>query len=57
MKRKLRKSAVKKLRLPGKLSDCLQNSKEGSELFIVEVTAPVVVQNKLEIGIFKPFYH
>lgn len=32
----LRKSAVKKLRLPGKLSDCLQNSKQGSELFIVE---------------------
>ncbi|MFL2801425.1 MAG: DNA topoisomerase IV subunit B [Paracoccaceae bacterium] len=35
-KETLRKSAVKKLRLPGKLSDCLQNSKPGSELFIVE---------------------
>ena len=35
-KETLRKSAVKKLRLPGKLSDCLQNSKQGSELFIVE---------------------
>ncbi len=35
-KETLRKSAIKKLRLPGKLSDCLQNSKQGSELFIVE---------------------
>jgi len=31
-----RKSAVKKLRLPGKLADCTNNSAEGSELFIVE---------------------
>lgn len=31
-----RKSAVKKLRLPGKLADCSQNSAEGAELFIVE---------------------
>ncbi len=31
-----RKTAVKKLRLPGKLADCSQNSAEGAELFIVE---------------------
>jgi topoisomerase-4 subunit B len=31
-----RKSAVRKLRLPGKLSDCSQNSAIGAELFIVE---------------------
>ena len=31
-----RKSAVKKLRLPGKLADCSQNGAIGAELFIVE---------------------
>ncbi|MBL4613524.1 MAG: DNA topoisomerase IV subunit B [Magnetovibrio sp.] len=31
-----RKSATKRLRLPGKLSDCSQNSALGTELFIVE---------------------
>ncbi len=31
-----RKSAVRKLRLPGKLADCAQNSAAGSEIFIVE---------------------
>jgi topoisomerase-4 subunit B len=31
-----RKSAVKKLRLPGKLSDCTNTATEGSEIFIVE---------------------
>ncbi len=31
-----RKSAVRKLRLPGKLSDCSQNQAAGSEIFIVE---------------------
>jgi topoisomerase-4 subunit B len=31
-----RKTAVRKLRLPGKLSDCSQNTAEGAELFIVE---------------------
>jgi topoisomerase-4 subunit B len=31
-----RKSAVRKLRLPGKLADCSQNAAEGSEIFIVE---------------------
>lgn len=31
-----RKSATKRLRLPGKLSDCSNNSSEGTELFIVE---------------------
>ncbi len=31
-----RKTAVRKLRLPGKLADCTQNSAEGAELFIVE---------------------
>ena len=31
-----RKTAIKGLRLPGKLSDCANNSKEGSELFLVE---------------------
>ncbi len=31
-----RKTAVKKLRLPGKLADCTSTAAEGSELFIVE---------------------
>ena len=31
-----RKSATRKLRLPGKLSDCSQNNAKGAELFIVE---------------------
>tara|TARA_A100000164_G_scaffold316402_1_gene296459 strand:+ start:2728 stop:4668 length:1941 start_codon:yes stop_codon:yes gene_type:complete len=31
-----RKTATRKIRLPGKLSDCSQASKEGTELFIVE---------------------
>jgi len=31
-----RKTAVKKLRLPGKLTDCANTAAEGSELFIVE---------------------
>ncbi|KPQ08436.1 MAG: topoisomerase IV subunit B ParE [Rhodobacteraceae bacterium HLUCCA12] len=31
-----RKSATKKLRLPGKLVDCTASSREGTELFIVE---------------------
>ena len=31
-----RKSATRKLRLPGKLSDCSRKSSEGTELFIVE---------------------
>ena len=31
-----RKSAVRKLRLPGKLADCTNNAAEGSEIFIVE---------------------
>ena len=31
-----RKSATKKLRLPGKLSDCSNTSSEGTEIFIVE---------------------
>ncbi len=31
-----RKSATRRLRLPGKLSDCSRNSAEGTELFIVE---------------------
>lgn len=31
-----RKTAVRKLRLPGKLADCSQNSADGAELFIVE---------------------
>jgi topoisomerase-4 subunit B len=32
----LRKTATRKLRLPGKLSDCSQNGAAGAELFIVE---------------------
>jgi topoisomerase-4 subunit B len=32
----VRKSATKKLRLPGKLSDCSRASSEGTELFLVE---------------------
>jgi len=31
-----RKSATKKLRLPGKLVDCSQSAREGTEIFIVE---------------------
>ncbi|NLS15910.1 DNA topoisomerase IV subunit B [Rhizobium sp. P40RR-XXII] len=31
-----RKTAVRKLRLPGKLADCSQNSAAGAELFLVE---------------------
>ena len=31
-----RKNAIRKLRLPGKLADCSENSKEGTEIFIVE---------------------
>ena len=31
-----RKSATKKLRLPGKLVDCSENSREGTEIFLVE---------------------
>ena len=31
-----RKTAVRKLRLPGKLADCQQNARQGAELFIVE---------------------
>ena len=31
-----RKTATKKLRLPGKLVDCTQNARDGTELFIVE---------------------
>ena len=31
-----RKTAVRKLRLPGKLADCTNSSAQGSELFIVE---------------------
>lgn len=31
-----RKTAVRKLRLPGKLADCTQNSAHGAELFLVE---------------------
>jgi topoisomerase IV subunit B len=31
-----RKSATRKLRLPGKLSDCSRNSPEGTEIFLVE---------------------
>jgi topoisomerase-4 subunit B len=31
-----RKTAVKKLRLPGKLADCASGTREGSELFLVE---------------------
>src|SRR5690606_38518323 len=31
-----RKTAVRKLRLPGKLADCSQSAAQGSEIFIVE---------------------
>ncbi|XCN45017.1 DNA topoisomerase IV subunit B [Candidatus Liberibacter africanus] len=31
-----RKTAIRKLRLPGKLADCSQNTAKGTELFIVE---------------------
>ena len=39
-----RKSAVRKLRLPGKLADCTNSSAQGSELFIVEGDWPAVGQ-------------
>lgn len=32
----IRKSATRKLRLPGKLADCSRNNAEGTEIFIVE---------------------
>ncbi|SDH52259.1 DNA topoisomerase IV subunit B [Roseospirillum parvum] len=32
----LRKTATKRLRLPGKLADCSRSTREGSEIFIVE---------------------
>ncbi len=32
----LRKSLTKKIRLPGKLSDCSKNTSEGTEIFLVE---------------------
>jgi len=35
-KDKARKTATKKLRLPGKLADCSQTAREGTELFLVE---------------------
>ena len=35
-KDQLRKSATRKLRLPGKLADCARSTPEGTELFIVE---------------------
>jgi len=35
-KETVRKSATRKLRLPGKLSDCSNSSSEGTELFLVE---------------------
>lgn len=35
-KEQKRKSATKKLRLPGKLADCSSTSREGTELFLVE---------------------
>ena len=35
-KEKARKTATKKLRLPGKLADCAQTAREGTELFLVE---------------------
>jgi topoisomerase-4 subunit B len=31
-----RKTATRKLRLPGKLADCSKDSQEGTELFLVE---------------------
>jgi topoisomerase-4 subunit B len=35
-KENLRKGAVRKLRLPGKLSDCTHTAEQGAEIFIVE---------------------
>ncbi len=31
-----RKSATRKLRLPGKLADCTRNGRDGTEIFLVE---------------------
>ena len=50
-----RKSAVRKLRLPGKLADCSQNGKEGSEIFIVEGTRPAAPPNRRATGPPRPF--
>jgi topoisomerase-4 subunit B len=35
-KEQMRKTATRKLRLPGKLADCSRNSPEGTEIFLVE---------------------
>ena len=45
-----RKSAARKLRLPGKLADCAATAREGSELFIVEGDWPAVRPSRREIG-------
>ena len=41
-----RQSATKRIRLPGKLSDCSQRSREGTEIFIVEATVLEVQRNR-----------
>ncbi len=45
-----RQSATRKLRLPGKLADCSLNSKQGTEIFIVEGTRPVAPPSKRAIA-------
>lgn len=52
-----RKSALRKLRLPGKLADCLEEKAEGTELFIVEGDLLVDQQSKRETKNIKPFFH
>lgn len=50
-----RKSATRKLRLPGKLADCTHSATQGSELFIVEGDWRGDRRSKPVIALFRPF--
>ena len=49
-----RKTAVRKLRLPGKLADCTNSSAQGSELFIVEGDSRAVRPSRRAIARRRP---